>query len=249
MWVFRASGFLAGLLQWGQKCSRWRWVCTWVFILLLSELLFPQWLQVHSVLPIWLVDLVIFWTRSSSSSKRQILFARRTLGNIVISMNMHPKGSARFLCGSTVVAHMHKPREMDLSMSAHSCLVLVTEATLQAAISEIGQTLQKKTCKQRHSFPRGSCSRTPEIVSTKSGWYQRFLTFQSKLPNAKEHTNLSKSVYSFTSTNVPVLAVCGKFWCAFSVPQNFWQLCRSSYNFAPQINVFPHVSLNQPFPL
>ena len=74
-------------------------------------------------------------------------------------MNMHPKGSARFLCGSTVVAHMHKPREMDLSMSAHSCLVLVTEATLQAAISEIGQTLQKKPASSAILSPEG---RAPE---------------------------------------------------------------------------------------
>ena len=49
---------------------------------------------------------------------------------------------------------MHKPREMDLSMSAHSCLVLVTEATLQAAISEIGQTLQKKNLQAAPFFPQ-----------------------------------------------------------------------------------------------
>ena len=170
MWVFRASGFLAGLLQWGQKCSRWRWVCTWVFILLLSELLFPQWLQVHSVLPIWLVDLVIFWTRSSSSSKRQILFVR-IFCNVVVGMYVHPKGSAWLLSGSTVATLMNKPREMNFSMPAHPGLVLVTEATLQAAIMWNWPNQQMETCKQRHSFLKGSCSRTPEIVSTKSGKY------------------------------------------------------------------------------
>lgn len=49
-------------------------------------------------------------------------------------MYVHPKGSARLLGGSTVVALMNEAREMNFSMPAHPGLVLVTEATLQAAI-------------------------------------------------------------------------------------------------------------------
>ena len=100
-------------------------------------------------------------------------------------MNVHSEGSAGLLRHSAVVAFMNESREMNFSMPAHPGLVLVTEPTLQAAVSEIGQT-KWKTCKQRHSFLSGSCSRTPEIVSIKSGKYQHSLTLQAKLTNAKK---------------------------------------------------------------
>ena len=116
-------------------------------------------------------------------------------------MNMHSQGSAGFLSRSAVVALMDESREMNFSMPAYPGLVLVTETTLKAAISEIGQAIWK-TCKQRHSFLRGSCSRTPEIVSIKSGKYQHSLTFQAKPPKAKESFQFVKSVYSImTSTS------------------------------------------------
>ena len=127
---------------------------------------------------------------------------------------MHSQGSAGLLSSSAVVALMNESREMNLSMPAHPGLVLVTEATLQAAVSEIGQT-KWKTCKQRHSFLRGSCSRTPEIVSMKSGKYQHSLTLQVKLPNSKQNISVRQRV--FIQSSLVQVSLCRLFVVGFDV--------------------------------
>ena len=72
---------------------------------------------------------------------------------------MHSQGSAGLLSSSAVVALMNESREMNLSMPAHPGLVLVTEATLQAAVSEIGQ---KPNGKPASSAILSSEGRAPE---------------------------------------------------------------------------------------
>ena len=139
-------------------------------------------------------------------------------------MNVHSEGSAGLLRHSAVVAFMNESREMNLSMPAHPGLVLVTEATLQAAVSEIGQT-KWKTCKQRHSFLRGSCSSTPEIVSKKSGKYQLNI-----LLHCKQSSPIQNKTFPFVkecllnqSSQVQV-SLCRLFMVGFNVSSQCFRI-------------------------
>jgi len=102
-------------------------------------------------------------------------------------MNMHSQGSAGLLSSSAVVALMNESREMNLSMPAHPGLVLVTEATLQAA----------------PFFPQRVVLQNPRDCLHEVWEISTFSYIASKAPQFKtKHFSSSKSVYSIiTSTS------------------------------------------------